>query len=383
MRLKTKLVMLKGLITKRTPVYVQFAVSKYCNLTCRKCQAAISRKNERELDLKEIDRLAGILEKLSVGIVVLSGGEPLLREDIADVVRIFTGKGFTVRMQTNGQLATEEKVKELIRAGLREVTLSLDTLESEKQDWINNCAGSWEKTIQAIAIFSKLLPVKGNVIGVNTVVSKLNIEEIPSIVEFITSMGLYSSLIPIHISSDNNTDFIIRRNAPEFKLPESDSGLIDKIYEKLINMKKKRYHIHNSFKFLKESREFLKYGRISWPCDSPYLYFSISPEGYFLPCVDLKGTKSILDNDFLEVFRSNAFKNNIRNEVRNCPGCFYACYPEISFFCRDFYTAFERLWQGCEIYRTVRKPASYEDCLTIIDKIKKGNLAYEGSINQA
>ena len=124
---------------------------------------------------------------------------------------------------------------------------------------------------------------------------------------------------------------------------------------------------------LKESPNFLKYGRVNWSCDSPYLYFSISPEGFFLPCVDLKGIKSMLDDDFVEVFHSRSFRDDIKNMVKRCPGCFYACYPEITYFCRDFKTTLERLWQGYKISHTIRKPISYEDSLKLIEKIQEGS----------
>lgn len=371
MNLKTKLTMLKGVLTKRSPVYVQFALSKYCNLTCNMCKVVEARKGERELNLNEIKRLASVLNKLGAGIIILTGGEPLLRKDLPEIVRIFMQEGLEVRLQTNGLLATEEKIRLLLEAGLKEVTLSLDTLDAQKQDSINNQDGSWDKIIQALALFSQILPKEGNMTAVNTVVSKLNIEEVPNIVKFTSAIGFYSSLIPVHLSSADNVDFIVRANASEFRFSKSDFGLIDNVYARLIRMKKSGFHIHNSFKFLRESPNFLKYGRVNWSCDSPYLYFSISPQGYFLPCVDLKGTKSMLDDDFIDIFYSESFQADIRNMIKKCPGCFYACYPEVSYFCRDFKTTLERFWQGYQILRTTRRPINYEESLELIEKIKK------------
>jgi len=371
MKFKAKKAFLKGLITKNSPIYVQFALSKYCNLRCSMCQAVEARKDERELTLDEIKRLAAVLDKLGAGIVVLTGGEPLMRRDLAEVVKIFTQVGLEVRLQTNGQLVTEEKILALLEAGLTEVTLSLDTLDAEKQDRINNQQGSWDKTIKALALFSRLLPRKGNMTGVNTVVSKLNIREIPQIVKFVTGIGFYSSLIPVHLSNDNNADFIVRADSSEFKFTQDDFALIDEVYSKLIRMKKQGYHIHNSFRFLRETPNFFKKGRVDWPCDSPGLYFSISPAGKFLPCVDIRGTKSMLDEDFLQVFKSRSFQEGVRNMVKNCPGCFYACYPEISYFCRDLAIVAERARQAFEIARKVRMPLSYEDSLDLIARIKK------------
>ena len=77
--LKEKIKLLRATIKKDKPLYVQFAVSKKCDLKCRMCQAVESRKHERELSVAEIKRLAGILSELEIGVLVLTGGEPLLR----------------------------------------------------------------------------------------------------------------------------------------------------------------------------------------------------------------------------------------------------------------------------------------------------------------
>jgi len=376
MNVRTKLALLRGVITKRSPVYVQFAVSKYCNLRCGMCRAVEARKNERELSLAEIGKLAKVLNKLGAAIVILTGGEPMLRKDIVEIVKVFTQRGLDVRLQTNGLLAGEERIKSLFEAGLKAVTLSLDTLDPEKQDKISNQKGAWDGTIRSLALFSKILPKKGNMTGVNTVVSKVNIKEIPKIVTFVTAIGFYSSLIPVHLSSGEDPDFIVRGDSALFRFSEDDSLLIDSTYREIIEMKRKGYHIHNSFRFLRESPNFLKYGKVDWPCDSPHLYFSVSPQGYFLPCVDLKGTKSMLDDDFVDVFYSKRFQDDVKGTVKKCSGCFYACYPEISYFCRDFKTTLERIRQGYKISKTTRRPVSYEDCLGMIDKIRREECEY-------
>lgn len=372
MNSRAKLAMLKAVLSRRSPVYVQFALSKHCNLKCAMCQAVESRKQESELNLGQIDKLSSVLAGLGAGIVILTGGEPLLRADLAEIIRIFTRKGLEIRLQTNGILATEEKVASLVKAGLKEVTLSLDTLDSAKQDMINNQSGSWERILRALALFSRLLPKKANISGVNTVVSAMNLAELPKIIRFVSGIGFYSSLIPVHLSSGRAPQsFIVRGSNSQFEFSKDNFELIDEIYARVIEMKKQGYLVHNSFRFLKESPTFLKYGQVKWPCDSPHLYFSISPGGYFLPCVDLQADKSMLDDDFVEVFRSKEFKRKIRNMVKGCAGCFYACYPEITYFCRDVRTFFERVYQGWGISRKTRAPVSYEDSLGLIEKIKR------------
>lgn len=335
------------------------------------CAAVESRRLERELTLPEIRHLAKTLQKLGVVFLILTGGEPFLRKDLVEIVEVFSSSGIKVRLQTNAMLVTEDKLQSLVAAGLEEVTISLDTLDSEKQDFINQCKGSWEKIIKGLSIFSQYLPVKGNMTGINTVISRFNIEEIPNIVKFVTQLGFYSSLIPVHIANSHETDVVVRRFAPDFAFRPEDHESIDKTYSKLIEMKRQSYHVHNSYRFLRESVDFLKHKRISWRCDSPDLYFAISPSGNFLPCVDVKTEVSMLDDNFAGVFASKSFRKLVREKVQTCPGCMYACWPEVSFFCRDYAVFVERIIQGIKISRFKRRVVAYDEMLDLAEQIRK------------
>lgn len=375
---KSRNSIIRGIFTRKSPIYVQYALSKGCNLKCKMCGVVEARIHEKELNLNEIRLLADKLDKLKVGVLILTGGEPFIRKDLADIVRIFSQKGIDVKLQTNGTLAREEDVKRVVESGLNEVTISLDTLDRDKQDYICGKEGTWDNIIKSISWFSKYLPKKGAMPMINTVVSKLNIEDIPDVIKFTTKIGFYNSIIPIHISTTSG--FIVRKESGVFRFGETDFKSIDNLYSKLIKMKKKGYHVHNTYHFLKKSPDFLKYGKIYWKCDSPNLYFSISPGGYFLPCVDLKGDKSILDEDFIQTFKSGEFIKKIREQVKKCPGCMYACYPEISYLCKNPLVLLERARQGLEISRKERKVYTYNEMLEIIKEIKNEDLSNKTKI---
>lgn len=373
--------LLKRVIKKDTPLYVQFAVSKRCDLRCRMCQAVESRRREHELGLDEIERIADILAELDVGVLVLTGGEPLLRKDLPQIVEAFTSRGISARLQTNATLATDRRVEALVHAGLREVTISLDTLDPAMQDEINGVKGSWDRIIRGISVFSRHLPEKGNLSGINIVVSKRNIKEVPTLIRFITSIGFYASLIPVHLAgggngngngSERGGDFIVRTDAPDFSFTPEDHRLIDNIYSEVLRMKKKGYLVYNSSRFLRESPEYLKHGRVSWKCDSPALYFSISPEGRFLPCVDIKTNRSMLTGDFVSKYRTESFQQEMRRLVARCGGCMYACWPEITYLCRDPKVFTERMLQGMKVGRFRRRPLSREEMTELAREIRNG-----------
>ncbi len=381
--LAEKVRLVKSVITKNRPLYVQFAVSKNCDLKCRMCHVVESRKHERELSLDEIKRLAETLASLDIGVLVLTGGEPLLRKDLPQIIEAFISRGINVRLQTNATLATDRRVEALVAAGLKEVTISLDTLDAAKQDDINNSEGSWMRIIRGISVFSRHLPLKGNISGINIVVSRLNLKEIPALIRFTTAIGFYASLIPVHVSDAGSRgsaqhegrkkdDFIVRADSPDFAFSSDDFPSLDSTYAEVLRMKKNGFLVYNSKRFLRESPDFLKYKRIHWKCDSPALYFSISPEGRFLPCVDIKTDKSMLSPDFAALYRSKVFRREIREIVERCPGCMYACWPEITYLCRDPFVFTERLIEGIKINSFKRKAMSQEEILRTAEEMRIG-----------
>ncbi len=369
---KTKIALGKAILTRKSPVYVQFAVTKNCNLGCGMCASSVSRKAEKELSLAEIEKIADRLEKIRAGIILLTGGEPFLRPDISQIIRIFSEKGFTVRLQTNGTLATEENIRQACAAGMKEVTISLNSLDPQVHDSISGQSGSWDKTIACFSRFSRILPPQNTLLGINTVVCRRNLKELPQIIKFATRLGFYSSLIPIHVSATAaDGEFIIRKEAPDFSFRKEDFSDLDRAYREIIAMKKNGYNIYNSYKFLRSSTRFLKGQRINWHCDSPDLYFAISPSGNFLPCADLNSEISLLDGNFVDLYRSGAFRSRIRKMVGNCKGCFYACWPEISFLCRDPRVLVERLLFGLQTSLSTRTSVTEEQCREIIKEIKE------------
>lgn len=363
---KAKKAFIKGVFTKKVPLYVQFAVEKSCNFKCLMCDIVKARAKEETLNLEQIEEVAYKLDKLGVSMIILTGGEPLLRKDIADVVAIFSKYGIQPRIQTNGSLLTEEVMQKLINAGISGITVSLDSLLPEKQDFINQKQNTWDKVVNAIGLMSMMLPIKGVILGVNTVVSKFNLSEIPSIIKFVTDIGFYNSLIPAHLGSQDN--FLLRKNGDNYRFEEKDFSNIDSTFQRVIDMKKKGYHVYNTYRFLRETPDFLKYSRVHWKCDSPFLYFSISPSGKFLPCLDIDSNINLLEKDFLERFKSGEVARQLRKDVAKCKGCMYACYSEVTYFCRDWSVFSERIVQGLKITRFRRKQLSYEKIKEIAAK---------------
>ena len=106
--------------------------------------------------------------------VHFTGGEPLLREDITELLREASGLGLEMRLQTNGMLLTEEKAEELREAGLTSIMISLDSDRPEEHDAVRG-AGTWEKAVTAV----QAAQAAGLSVRVNSVLTQKNRDRIP------------------------------------------------------------------------------------------------------------------------------------------------------------------------------------------------------------
>ena len=88
-------------------------------------------------------------------LIVLTGGEPLMRKDLEQCGMEFYRREFPWGMVTNGYGLTPERFNKLLNAGLRSLTISLDGLTPETHDWFRGKQGAWERAIKAIGISAK------------------------------------------------------------------------------------------------------------------------------------------------------------------------------------------------------------------------------------
>ena len=123
--------MLKALLTKDSPFYIQFYVSKYCHLSCRMCNIVEANRDVKPFTSDKIERIADNLVKIGAGVVLLTGGEPFLRPDIDEIVRVFKSRRLDVRMQTAGIYEKRDKIAKCVEYGARDINVSIDSLDEQ------------------------------------------------------------------------------------------------------------------------------------------------------------------------------------------------------------------------------------------------------------
>jgi MoaA/NifB/PqqE/SkfB family radical SAM enzyme len=305
------------------------------------CNVWQKKSDTSELDLEQIRQVAHILKKLKLPYVVLTGGDPFLRKDIIEIIRAFSQLGFHTRIESNGgPQVTKELLDQAVDAGIIDYSTSLDTLDKEKQDELCQGQGVWQRAVDtlnyAIQKFPGRLPI------VNVVVSHHNLKELPDLLHFINSLGAYCTMSPVMLGDEKNTA-LFKGADRSFAFTEEDKHIADKIYERLIQMKKSGYKLLNSTKLLKDSVEWIKTGEVKWHCDSGQMYLEIFPDGGVGICNEISYGTSILNGDFVRQFGTKAYKNRL-NELRTqCPGCTYPVFREPSYHLQYYSVLWERM----------------------------------------
>jgi len=327
---------LKAMIGRKTPVYVHYGVTHRCNLTCRMCGLWKTGDRKTEMTLDRIEKMAENFRRLGVNFISLGGGEPFMRDDLAGIIRIMMKKGLMVRLLSNGIITDHDRLKEVLDLGISHISVSLDTTDAKKQAYICNRDDAWERATETLETFRDHFARHGGIGIINTVVSKLNIGEVPALVELAEKYRFHCSFVPIEIHHFGGKPLSCAETQQDLNFREEDYPLIRSTYDLLIDMKRKGRSIFNSTPFLRKSKEYLTGVKPRWECRAGMLYFSVDPEGNFSICHRFKGYKTepeeiAADSDrLLEFFSSDEYFRECEKMIKACPGCLRPCWSEVS-----------------------------------------------------
>ncbi len=147
---------LKGLVRSQLmpyplPIAMTFAITYRCQCKCVHCSAGRHlQKDKIELTTDEAKKLIDDAQKLGVTIIAFTGGEPLLREDLFELVSYVNKKKALPVMFTNGQFLTEENVNKLSEAGLYSVFLSIDSPYAEEHNKLRGMPGLFKTASEGV-----------------------------------------------------------------------------------------------------------------------------------------------------------------------------------------------------------------------------------------
>lgn len=285
----------------KTSFFCGHKLTYNCNLKCKMCPFWKHPIPDSSLE-QEKAILRQIYNSGACG-VAFEGGEPLLRQDLEEILAFSQSLPLHTSLITNGTLL-KSRINEVAPYINGVVYVSLDGLE-KTHDTIRGVRGSFKKAVEGICAAKQKVPVT-----INTTVIAENVDEIEGLVELAKELGTKISVAVAYEYSNTQISSMVNRE-------------ISKIANRLFEMKKSGYPLANSsgyFKVMAKEKE--------WQC-KPWTMINIDPHGNLvLPCYvhnDYASSLSIFDRGIKSALSGFDWK-----KIENCHKCNLHCYVEPS-----------------------------------------------------
>ena len=171
------------------PYLVALNLTSRCNLKCAHCYLDATTKmsgGHDELTTEECFRLIDQIAEVNRGsLLVITGGEPLVRPDILDIARHAVKQQFMVVFGTNGMLIDDAMAKEMVEIGVMGVGISIDSLDSSKHNAFRGLPGAWEGALAGIETCKR----NGLQFQVHFSAQPMNYQELPAVIDWSHDLG--------------------------------------------------------------------------------------------------------------------------------------------------------------------------------------------------
>ena len=254
--------------------------------------------------LKIIDEIAELNPNL---ILILTGGEPLLRKDLFDLSRHAAGKGMMVLLGTNACLIDDEMAKKLKDNGFSGIGISLDSVHPEIHDSIRGAKGSWEKAVEGM----KACKRQGLEIQIQSTVFKKNYDEVPELVAFANDMGARVFNLFFLVCTGRGQD-ITDITSEQYEDALKQIYKLHSQYEgtMLVSAKCAPHYRRIAYEMDPESA-LVKY--YSGGCPAGTNYCRITPEGDVTPCPYMETScGNLREKSFAEIWNDSDILNELR-----------------------------------------------------------------------
>jgi heme b synthase len=165
---------------------VAWEVTRSCNLNCVHCRAAANcGPYPGELSTQKCFQLIDEIAAMSSPVIILTGGEPLLRPDIYDIAGYGTQKGLRMVMATNGTLLDAAAAQKMMQSGIKRISISIDGKDAQSHDAFRQEKGAFAGAMAGIEELKKV----GMEFQLNTTITTANLSQIKDILELAKKLG--------------------------------------------------------------------------------------------------------------------------------------------------------------------------------------------------
>lgn len=318
---------------------VSWNTTNACNMYCDHCYRDAGCKADEELNTVEAKTLLDQIAKAGFKIMIFSGGEPLMRPDILELVEHAKRLGLRSVFGTNGTLITPKMAVELKKAGAMGMGISLDSLDVHKHDTFRKFPGAWEGAVRGM----RNCRAAGLPFQIHTTIMDWNAEEIESITDFAVAEGAVAH------------HFFFLVPTGRAKTIEAESLRARAYEETLTRIMKKQQQVEIELKptcapqFMRIAKQMgmkLRFGR---GCLAGTSYCIISPRGQVQPCAYLNlPLGDVRETPFDEIWEKNQVLNKLRTlEYKGgCGACEYkfacgGCRARAAYYHKGDYMAEE------------------------------------------
>ena len=294
---------------------VSWNLTQRCNLKCEHCyieggpigKAMLAGEMNTEQCFTTIDQLAEVNPN---ALVIFTGGEPLLRRDVFEIVAYANSKGLWCVMGTNGVLITEKLVDRMIESGIKGVSLSLDALDAEVHDAFRRVKGAFDNTVRG----SQILKAKGLPFIIQTTIGIHNLEEIDQIARMAYSLGAHVFNLFFLVPTGRGT-FVSDIRPEEYEEALESMMAIQKEFDgrMLINAKCAPHYQRALYGKEPDSKFLKSFSSGAGGCPAGTHYVGIRPDGNVTPCpyLPLYGG-NLKQTSFKEIWEDSDLFRNIR-----------------------------------------------------------------------
>lgn len=296
------------------PYHVQWLLTRRCNYRCKGCNVWRD-QDVKELPTEKIKEGLDVLKKLDVMEIVFSGGAPLLRDDIDEILE-YASRYFITTVYDNGSLA-EKKIDALQKVDF--VAISLDTLNPVKNDHAKGVRGAWKKAMKTI----ETLHENGVSVSISPTISQLNLQEVADLTKYFTQkeIPVWYCLYSYDDNVDSNQLFEIGKKNDELEIVDGKEMV--KLCDTLTEMKKQNGYVLITTKTLNAIKHLFAEGKRTWKCRALRNFFMIDHLGRVAGCHLRQPVASIFD--LPTVWNSQRF-DDLRRSYSECAKCTYLCY---------------------------------------------------------
>ncbi len=301
------------------PKWIAWEITGRCNLNCIHCRSSSTMGSDQgDFTLDEARSLIDEITSFAKPVVVLSGGEPLLRKDVFEIASYGTAKGLRMALATNGTLVDDEVCEKIKQSGIRIVSLSLDGSRAEIHDDFRHQTGAFEATLRAAEYLKK------NDIEflINSSFTKRNQDDIPNVYRLAGEIGAVAwymfMVVPMGRGEELMAELISKEDYDEilrwhFDMELQETEMLVRPtcaphYYRVIQQEAKAKGI--DFK-----RRNLKFGTGGAKgCIAAQSIAFIGSRGDVQPCSYFpRAAGNVRDKSFREIWESSALFNDIRS----------------------------------------------------------------------